>query len=384
MPAGLTDEGEQGLRVGLVQWSAEVGGAEVVYAELAAALRRRRVQAELVFVLGDGPLGERLQAAGVPFRALGFRRGRDVLVHARRFARELMRTAPDGAILPECGFIGAALRAGGYRAPLLGVEHGAVLVAPRDRRQWILRNGARALGAWADDAEVAVSDFALEHLRRVPHARRIARIYNAVDCDRYAPPPERAPPAGDGVQIAFAGRLIPGKGADHLIRALALLDDRAGVRLVIAGDGPERPALSALAAELGVGDRVQFAGVLSDLRELWWDCQIAAFPSDTFVDTFGMSALEAMACGRPVVATRNGGVPEVVSDGITGTLVAPGDPRGLAQALRTYADDPALRARHGAAGRARALERFDTHACASAYLQLLRSVQRSRSSAVAR
>ncbi len=146
------------------------------------------------------------------------------------------------------------------------------------------------------------------------------------------------------------------------------------VRLLIAGDGPERRRLSSLAKSLGADKSVEFLGVVNDVPALWRRCDVAAVPSDTFIESFSMVTLEAMACGKPIVATRNGAIPELIVDGISGTLVAPGNVPDLTEALIGYADQPDLRREHGAAARARAIKRFHIDTCAQAYLDLFESL----------
>jgi glycosyltransferase involved in cell wall biosynthesis len=170
--------------------------------------------------------------------------------------------------------------------------------------------------------------------------------------------------------VGFAGRLIPGKGTDHLIRALAQVDERIHTKLLIAGDGPEYERLVALAQSLHVEPKIEFLGVVDDLSEYWQRCDVAAVPSDAFIESFSMVTLEAMACGRPIVATRNGAIPELIVDGVTGTLVPPGNVDALARALLAYAERPEMRHAHGAAARTRAIERFLIDDCARAYLDL--------------
>src|SRR5947208_15441464 len=101
-------------RLALVQWNGQIGGAEVLSVDLAAAMRRLGADIEVVFITFPDPLSERLADAGVPFRSLGFERGRDILIHPRAYSRAIAAVGPDGVILPECGFIGAAMRFGGY------------------------------------------------------------------------------------------------------------------------------------------------------------------------------------------------------------------------------------------------------------------------------
>ncbi len=359
-------------RVALVLWNGQIGGAETLSVGVAAAMRRLGVIAEVVLIGPSGPLADRLDEAGVPFRALGFSRGREILLRPRAYAAAVGLSGRDGAVLPECGFVGAALRLGGFRAPILAVEHGTLLQRSVSVRRRIVRQVNRLAGAWADDVEVGVSDFVVDRMRHGPHARVLDRVYNGIEPERFkaAEPPEAFASEAPRT-VGFAGRLIPGKGADDAIAAIVQASRRTELRLLIAGDGPERSSLRALAGRLGAADSVQFLGLVDDMPAFWQECDMAIFPSHQFVESFGMAAIEAMACGKPVVATRNGAAPELVADGVTGTIVAPGDVAGLAQALAAYAEREELRRAHGAAGRERAGELFHIDDCARAYLRHL-------------
>lgn len=357
-------------RLALVLWKGDVGGAEVLTVALADQMRSLGIEATVVFIQGSRPLDVRLDHLGLPHRSIGLRRGRDVVWHPRRYAAAVGEAGPDGAILVTCGYMGAALRAGGYDAPIVAVEHGDILYDGRP--QW-LRWLARAAGARADEIEVGVSDFILQRVLEQPHAKEVRRIYNGIEPARFlAAGAEREDAAsGAGCIAAFAGRLIHGKGADYLIEALAGLPADRRVEVRIAGDGPERPALEALAGRLGVADRVEFVGLEQDMPSFWAACDVAVVPSAEFVEACPMTPLEAMASAKPVIATRNGGLPELVVDGETGTLVEAGSSASLSGALDLYAGDAGLRRAHGEAGRIRAAERFPIRACAESYLELL-------------
>lgn len=368
-----------GLRLALVLWNGSVGGAETLSISLAEHLCRIGANVTVVFVQSPWPLASRLSTAKVPYRSVGLARGRDVLRHPRRYASEVANAGADGALLLECGFMGAALRAGGYRKPIVAVEHGALLGLERfstpRRLFWRID---RLSGAWADDTEVAVSDFMLDKLSRHSHARRIQRIYNGIDSDAYIPAAKRPTGRGAELVVGFAGRLIPGKGADLLIRAVAQASEQVPVRLLIAGEGSERTALTSLARALDADAKVRFLGAIDDMPDFWRQCDIAAVPSDTFIESFSMVTLEAMTCGKPIVASRNGAIPELIVDGITGILVTPGDGDAWAQALVAYTNEPEVRSAHGAAARARAIECFDINDGAQAYLDLFTELAVSR------
>lgn len=376
-------------QLAFVLWNGNVGGAEVFSVALAQELRRLGNEITIVFIGDPQPLAARLlDDDDVPYRSLGFGRGHDVLRHHRRYAAEVARVGPDGALLVACGFMGAALRAGGYRGPVIAVEHGDVLEAgsyPKRRRA--LRAIGRLSGAWADDIEVAVSDFVLARLRRQPHARTVYRIYNGIDPDRYGVEELRTR-VGDlrtnntrdssECIAGYAGRLVYGKGADCLIEAIGRLSPTLSMRLLVAGDGPERARLESLTRSLGIGDLVEFLGLTHDMPAFWQACDVAVVPSAEFTESCPMTTLEAMASGRPVVATRNGGLPELVIDRETGIVVPPRDGLALADALSLYARDAQLRSTHGTAGRARVIEHFNIKKCAQKYLDLFGTLSPGR------
>ena len=155
--------------------------------------------------------------------------------------------------------------------------------------------------------------------------------------------------------ITFVGGLDRAhhfKGVPVLLDALARLPD-PDIKLLIVGDGDLRPGFRRRAAELGLADRVTFCGRVSDddLPGHYAAGDVSVLPSTTMGEAFGIVLLEAMATGRPVVASRLPGVRTVAVDGMTGLLAEPGTADDLASKLRTLLDDPPLRARMGEAGR---------------------------------
>jgi glycosyltransferase involved in cell wall biosynthesis len=360
-----------GRRLAVVLWNGALGGAESFSVTLAECLCSLGANVQVVFVAEPHPLSERLCSAGVRYRSLGFTRGRAAAWHPRRFASEIAGVGSDGALLVERGFMGAALRAGGYRGPIVAIEHGSLLAMPSI---WLPRRCRLRIagvgGAWANDAEVAVSDFMLKEMRRYPHAQNIQRIYNGIDPSHYVSTSPRIRAEDGALVVAFAGRLIAGKGADRLIEAVAQIHPKHPIKLLIAGEGAERSRLESLAHSCGVVDVVDFVGQLQDMPSFWQACDVAVIPSEQCTESFSMTTLESMACGKPVVATRNGAIPELVVDGVTGRLVPPGDVRALVRALVTYAQRRDLRLAHGRDACIRAAKHFNINDCAQAYLEL--------------
>ena len=180
-------------------------------------------------------------------------------------------------------------------------------------------------------------------------------IPNFVDTVQFHPDAGRAERSGPPTAVHVSNfRAI--KRVPWLLEAFALATRGREARLTLVGDGPDQAATRATAARLGIADRVRFLGERDALPEL-------LAPADAFVltsrdESFGLSALEAMSCGTPVVATRVGGVPEVVEDGVTGLLADVDDLDGFAARLAQLLFDRERAVEMGRAARAAAVDRF--------------------------
>ncbi len=190
---------------------------------------------------------------------------------------------------------------------------------------------------------------------------RIAEIPNFVDPTLNQPPAE-ARPIRDILNLVHVSNLRAVKRVQDILQAMTLLPSR--VRLDVVGDGPQRGQLESLMRTLDLQERVRFLGRRDDVPELLRCSDVFVFPSQ--VESFGLAALEASACGLPVVASDVGGLPEVIEDGVSGLLFPPRDVDALAERVRRLADAPAVRRRMGEAGRERAL-RFAPDASVDAY-----------------
>lgn len=216
-----------------------------------------------------------------------------------------------------------------------------------------LRHTLESLGLLAADL-VLVNSRAVQRelLARGLPLRRLEVLPNGVDLEAFHP--AAGWPHDDGY-VLFVGRLVAQKGVDLLLWAFgALLRRCPESRLIIAGDGDLELYLERVTRYLGFPDRVQFVGWQhgAALVDLYQRAQVVVIPS--LYEPFGIVALEAMACGRPIIASRVGGLEEIVTDGVEGYLVAPGDYLQIARRLAGLHLDPELRSRMGEAGRRRA------------------------------
>jgi len=217
---------------------------------------------------------------------------------------------------------------------------------------------SQALLNWARDAEPVIED-------------RSACVHHGVVAAGTVP----AALAGDPPVVLYVGRLAREKGVDRLLDAFGQVADRVPrAVLVVAGDGPERAALQARAAALGLSARVQFRGWVDPqaVDSLIGESTVVVLPSRS--EAFGLVALEAAALARPVVAFAVGGLPEVIEDGVTGRIVDSETPSALAEALVDLLRSPALAAGMGQAARDRVAARFRWSDHCRAYSTLYRQL----------
>lgn len=215
-------------------------------------------------------------------------------------------------------------------------------------------------------------------------ASKIVVIPNGVDLSRFdrvqgAESPFRALGVPDGAPVVLVvSRLNPLKGLEPFLEAAALVaPDCPAARFVIVGDtNPnERPywsTLTSLTGKLGMTDRVTFAGLRRDVPQLLAAATISVMPS--LNEALSNVVLESMAAGAPVVATRVGGTPEAIADGVNGMLVPPGDPRAMASAIAALLSDRGRARRLGAAARQSINERFSMDRMVSATEQLYQAL----------
>lgn len=368
-------------RVLFVIDSSAIGGAEQMICSLIEALPRGRA-ACYVACPPAGPMVRRYADAGavvLPFRGPGAWRPSVIWQLARLIRRHRIQVVHTCLYTSDVGGALAARLAGNARVVahvvgcnflVVGAESG-----PRRWRRQLLSRVHRWVYRLADQV-VAVSDHVRADLAerpglRVP-ARRVAVIPHgcedppALSAERLEQVRQRYGLSSGEPLVAVAANLIPLKGHRYLLEALGRLAAQGlRVRCALIGDGPQREPLLRQAQALGIEDRVVVTGWIDN--EVKWSLlhlsRCVALPS--LSEGLPVSVLEAMAMGKPVVASRAGGIPEAVEHGRTGWLVRPADAAELAEALRRVLSDEEAAARMGAAGRQRRADLFSMAAMAA-------------------
>jgi sugar transferase (PEP-CTERM/EpsH1 system associated) len=334
-----------------------LGGSERLACDLATRSRAVGVRPSVCALDVGGPFTAELAQAGVPYWVLRRRAGFDWRLIPQIF-RLVLRCRP--AVVQThhlTPLIYAALGARAAGARIVHVEHehftfGRPGTVTRLRRLSRLCDRVVAAGE-------GVGKFLAEEVG--VSAGRLQVIRNGVDVGVYSPVPRRARASlglddGDRV-IGHVARLAPEKDQATLLRAVArLMPARPALRLLIVGEGVRAPQLHELARTLGIAGRVRFAGARSDVRDLL--PLVDVFALSSVREGLPLTVLEAMACGRPVVATAVGELPAAVVPGVTGWLVPPSDPPALADALAGVVDDSERAEAMGRAGRERVEAEF--------------------------
>lgn len=238
----------------------------------------------------------------------------------------------------------------------------------------------------ASDAVTAISSYTAAKLQAaVPGVEPVLIPFSAT-VEGFGTPSSPALPraAGEPFEVLFVGRLVERKGVQVLLRAAARLLPEREVRVRIVGDGPMRPVLQAQAQELGLGRVVQFEGFVpnDELARRFRECDVFVLPAvvDAKGDTEGLGVvlIEALRYGRPVIASSAGGIVDIVHDGETGLLVAPGDDAALAGAIARVMDDPAAATDLARAGRAHVERTFSWDVIVDDLASLYRRLQYRR------
>lgn len=342
-----------------------IGGPQVRFAALAnhygAGFRH-------AVVAMDGALGAASLLSAdldVAYPEMEVRKGA-MLANVRRFRRVLRDLRPDVLVTSNWGSIEWALA---NLLPVVRHVHMEDGFGPEERAGQIRRRVLTRRVALRRSAVVLPSRLLLgiaADVWRLPR-RNLHLIPNGIDLGRFSRPPGKAG-AGRPPVIGTVAALRAEKNLARLIRSFCALPPEAAGELVIAGDGPERGGLQALAQQLGAAGRVRFLGHVSDPSGLYGQLDIFAMSSDT--EQMPISLLEAMAAGLPIAATDVGDIAAMVADGNRPHIV-PLEDSALAGALAALLADGSLRARLGHANRLKVEQEYGQQAMFDAYRRLL-------------
>jgi glycogen(starch) synthase len=352
----------------------DIGGAEVWAAELARAMRARGP--EVAAIACNGPKSpaaedcfEGVRVHRFPFHRALLDRDLKAVMTMTRAVAELKRTvAPDLIHINTCrpSLLYHERTHAGWPCPTLVTVHEPPIAASGGNS---LLERVLSQASWVTGVSHAMLDDARKLAPGVDG--RSSVVYNALP--EWVDEPQTA---GADAPFLCVGRLVEDKGIDLAIRALAALDRRHDdLRLVVVGDGEARAALQALAANLGVGARVAFEGWVDPAdMACWYRRARALVVPSRWREPFGLVVLEAAEAARPVIATRTGGLAEIVEDGVTGYQVPVEDVGALADAMKRVIEEPDRAAEMGRAGRNAKRDRFGHTRFIDAYEQLYERV----------
>jgi len=389
-----TTPAERPLRIGIACFST-FGGSGVVASEAALSLAARGHRVHLFSDERPGRLGQgagQVQFHGVAVRAYpqlkdspyALALTSKIVEVARRDGLDLLHAHYAIPHAISAYLARQVLAAGGEAQPaIVTTLHGTDITLvgndpgflPLTRFSILASDAVTAPSAWLAEATHRLLD--------VPRDRAIEVIPNFVDTGHFTPAPTaqtggRRPPDGRPVLI-HVSNFRPLKRVADVVAIFAEVRRRlpaAPPVLWLVGDGPERERVRDLLRDLGLDAQAQFLGERIDLPELLREADLFLLPSES--ESFGLAALEAMACGVPVVGSRVGGIPEVVSDGETGLLAPVGDVAAMAAHVVRLLEDQPLRQRFARAARERAATVFPLEPTVAKYEALYRRVLAAR------
>jgi sugar transferase (PEP-CTERM/EpsH1 system associated) len=356
----------------------ECGGLQTLLAECINRMPAAHYRHAVICLTGYTDYAKKINRPGVELYALDKLPGKGLSTHIKvwKLLRHLRPTVVHTYNISTIEYSATALLAD---VPVrIHAEHGRDSIEMDGNHSKY--NLLRRLLIPVINAYVPVSADLGDWLRKtigVPE-HKIAMVPNGVDTARYAPLEAGPGSLPRRVWIGTVGRIDRIKNHTQLLDAFRLLLERFpapqfDVRLAIVGDGPLLEILRDQVASEAWVDRVWLPGARADIADIMRSFAVFVLPS--LSEATPVTILEAMATALPVVASRVGGVPQLVLDQQTGLLVDPADPEELADALATYIHDPQLRARHGAAGRRHVLAHYSINAMVAGYDSLYRRRQ---------
>jgi glycosyltransferase involved in cell wall biosynthesis len=331
------------MRVVHLAVAGDIGGAERLLVDLAQQEDLTGASHHVLLLTPNPRLRDYFAAQGV---SLTYRAARE---HPLTFLRQSLLERDARWVADQCRTAGAdLLHLHTLGSHVLGVRAARLAKIPTVRTEhhfaYYTDWSARPFARWAllrTNRIVAISEFIAQRvLGMFPWAApRMVTVRNGVNATRFVP--SRNAVAGERhgpLRALIACRLEPWKGVDLAVRAMAQLEARrpGAMRLTIAGEGSQRPSLETLVRQLGLARAIDFVGRRQDMPATFAECELSVSASEE--EPLGLSVLESMACARPVVAFREGGIPELLRDGDTGFFATAHSASALADALERAID----------------------------------------------
>jgi glycosyltransferase involved in cell wall biosynthesis len=370
------------MRILILSTSMGMGGADQQILILARSMRARGHDVRIVALTPLGPMGLEAQREGIPTESLELRRNAGDLPRIARLVRMIREWRPDilHTHMVHANLLGRAVRplapVGALVSTIHSISDGGRLRMAGYRLTNGLVDRVTIISRLAADRYVKIGAVPVARLEVIP---------NTVDLERFRPSSEariairKELGVGDEFVWLAVGRFQPAKDYPTMIAAFARVARSSTSRLILVGQGPLRGEVETLSRAEGIEERVRFLGVRRDVPDLMSGAD--GYVLSSAWEGMPVVLLEAAAVGLPIVATRVGGVAEVVEDRVTGSLVQPGDPAALATAMQgVEALTPEERLAMGKRGRALVQERYSTDSVMAMWERLYAGL-RSASSA---
>ncbi|MEW6607572.1 MAG: glycosyltransferase [bacterium] len=352
--------------------SLKYGGAESLIASLLPSLKERGLELVLVSLTSSLDLRENIDVSGIKIFDLGFVGNiyslKEICSTSRKFGEILRREEPDiihtHLFMPDI----IARISSPLNSRLVTTLHTSdPWWQEKGRLRSIVKTGLDSIsGKFRKVRYIAVSEYVQNYARQYLRINEgnIRTIYNGIQIENYASKLEYS--HKDIPRIIQVGNFYRHKGHEESLRALKHIKEEYGNAILnLAGDGPERKSLEEIAAKLGLAENIKFLGIRNDIPKLLKEADIFWMPSKW--EGMPLACIEAMACGLPVVASNVGGLPEIVSEGLTGYLIDKDSSEELAEKTITLLDNIEIARRFGINGRKRVESRFTMERMATAY-----------------
>jgi len=364
-----------------------IAGAENVVLTLAKGMKSSQFESEICTLTSEGDLHNKAEQIGIKTYALGYK---NILSLPKVVIKLII-------LLHKINYY--IINTHLSQASVIGIIVGRLVKIPciietRHYSDYMYKYGNK-MKQWLDketvnmaDHVIVVSNAGKEVLKNMEGVKeeKITVIYNGTSIDKFRPYNIKQRrqirenlKIEEKIILSYTGRLRPEKGHQYLLEAIFEIKDQyTNIVLLLIGDGVLRSDLEALTRQLNIENKVRFLGDRKDIPELLSATDIYVHPS--VVEGFGISIIEAMAAGLPVIATNVGGIPEIITNGENGILVPPENPQALAEAISDLIEHPDKRKALAENGKQRVVTNFTDEIMVKKYMEVYRNIINQKNS----